>query len=157
MRSQLVLGVPQLPQLRSRPLPMPSKVLLLVVDGIGDVTIPALGDRTPLQVAHTPFLDALAGTALDALVDSGCSHVPPLFATENMCKLILVCSVAECLSNRPIAACLSQPCTSASVTMPVACSFAAAGVNGLSDPVEPGLACGSDTAHMNLFGYDPRK
>lgn len=24
------------------------------------------------------------------------------------------------------------------------------------DPVEPGLACGSDTAHMSLFGYDPR-
>lgn len=23
------------------------------------------------------------------------------------------------------------------------------------DPVEPGLACGSDTAHMNIFGYNP--
>ena len=23
------------------------------------------------------------------------------------------------------------------------------------DPVEPGLACGSDTAHMSIFGYDP--
>lgn len=31
------------------------------------------------------------------------------------------------------------------------------GVNGLIDPVEPGLACGSDTAHMSLFGYDPRR
>lgn len=29
------------------------------------------------------------------------------------------------------------------------------GLNGLMDPVEPGLACGSDTAHMNIFGYDP--
>lgn len=35
--------------------------------------------------------------------------------------------------------------------------FVDAGINGLMDPVEPGLACGSDTAHMNLFGYDPRK
>lgn len=25
------------------------------------------------------------------------------------------------------------------------------------DPVEPGLACGSDTAHMNIFGYSPFK
>ena len=24
------------------------------------------------------------------------------------------------------------------------------------DPVEPGLACGSDTAHLSIFGYDPR-
>jgi 2,3-bisphosphoglycerate-independent phosphoglycerate mutase len=23
------------------------------------------------------------------------------------------------------------------------------------DPVEPGLSCGSDTAHMSIFGYDP--
>eukprot|EP00742_Colponemidia_sp_Colp-10_P007098 GILJ01007621.1.p1 GENE.GILJ01007621.1~~GILJ01007621.1.p1 ORF type:complete len:464 (+),score=62.91 GILJ01007621.1:43-1392(+) len=35
-------------------------------------------------------------------------------------------------------------------------AIAAAGVNGLMDPVEPGLACGSDTAHMSIFGYDPR-
>lgn len=68
------------------------KVLFLLVDGIGDVSIPAFGDRTPLEVAHTPALDAIAS----------------------------------------------------------------AGLNGLMDPVEPGLACGSDTAHMSIFGYDPR-
>lgn len=33
---------------------------------------------------------------------------------------------------------------------------AASGLNGLLDPVEPGLACGSDTAHMSILGYDPR-
>jgi 2,3-bisphosphoglycerate-independent phosphoglycerate mutase len=30
-------------------------------------------------------------------------------------------------------------------------------VNGLLDPVEPGLACGSDTAHLAILGYDPRR
>lgn len=29
------------------------------------------------------------------------------------------------------------------------------GLNGLMDPVAPGFACGSDTAHMSIFGYDP--
>jgi 2,3-bisphosphoglycerate-independent phosphoglycerate mutase len=33
----------------------------------------------------------------------------------------------------------------------------AAGLNGLMDSVEPGLACGSDTSHMNVLGYDPRR
>ncbi len=28
---------------------------------------------------------------------------------------------------------------------------------GLMDPVRPGLACGSDTAHLNLFGYSPEE
>ena len=31
-----------------------------------------------------------------------------------------------------------------------------AGLNGLIDPVEPGISCGSDTAHMSILGYDPR-
>jgi len=28
---------------------------------------------------------------------------------------------------------------------------------GVHDPVQSGLACGSDTAHMSMFGYDPLK
>ena len=28
-------------------------------------------------------------------------------------------------------------------------------LSGLMDPVETGLACGSDTAHMSIFGYSP--
>ncbi|KAI8884206.1 archaeal type cofactor-independent phosphoglycerate mutase [Backusella circina FSU 941] len=71
---------------------MGKKVLFVLIDGVGDVTIPSLG-KTPLQVAKIPNLDKLA---------------------EN-------------------------------------------GLTGLLDPVEPGLACGSDTAHMSLLGYDPRK
>jgi len=44
-------------------LAMGERVCFLLVDGIGDVTIPAFGDRTPLEVAHVPFLDAIAGAA----------------------------------------------------------------------------------------------
>ena len=35
-------------------------------------------------------------------------------------------------------------------------ALARGGVTGLVDPVEAGLACGSDTAHLSLFGYPPR-
>jgi hypothetical protein len=69
-----------------------SRVAFVLVDGVGDVTIPSLSGRTPLEAASAPRLDAVA----------------------------------------------------------------AAGVVGLMDPVEPGLACGSDTAHLSLLGYDPR-
>ena len=35
--------------------------------------------------------------------------------------------------------------------------LASCGVFGVHDPVQSGLACGSDTAHMSIFGYDPLK
>lgn len=68
------------------------RVAFVLVDGVGDVSIPKFGLKTPLQVAKVPNLDAIAS----------------------------------------------------------------AGVNGLMDPVEVGLGCGSDTAHLSLLGYDPR-
>lgn len=71
---------------------MKRRVAFVLIDGLGDVSLPRFHHLTPLQVAATPNLDAIA----------------------------------------------------------------AAGVNGLMDPVEAGLACGSDTAHLSLLGYDPR-
>ncbi|XP_022861641.1 uncharacterized protein LOC111382013 [Olea europaea var. sylvestris] len=68
------------------------RVAFVLIDGLGDVSLPKFGYKTPLQVANTPNLDAIAS----------------------------------------------------------------AGINGLMDPVEVGLACGSDTAHLSLLGYDPR-
>ncbi|KAH7570257.1 hypothetical protein ACOSQ2_018619 [Xanthoceras sorbifolium] len=68
------------------------RVAFVLVDGLGDVSLPRFGYKTPLQVANVPNLDAIAS----------------------------------------------------------------AGVNGLMDPVEVGLGCGSDTAHLSLLGYDPR-
>ena len=35
-------------------------------------------------------------------------------------------------------------------------AVASRGFLGLLDPVQPGKACGSDTAHLSLLGYDPR-
>lgn len=50
---------------------MPDKLVLVIIDGVGDVTIPAFGDRTPLQVAHTPNLDCLAGQSVGQSVPGG--------------------------------------------------------------------------------------
>ncbi|KAI8048141.1 2,3-bisphosphoglycerate-independent phosphoglycerate mutase-domain-containing protein [Gilbertella persicaria] len=71
---------------------MKNKLLVFLIDGLGDVSISHYDSKTPLQLANTPHLDSLAKT----------------------------------------------------------------GLNGLLDPVEPGLACGSDTAHLSILGYDPR-
>ncbi|PKA63982.1 hypothetical protein AXF42_Ash004994 [Apostasia shenzhenica] len=68
------------------------RVAFVLIDGLGDVSLPRFHYQTTLQLANTPNLDAIAS----------------------------------------------------------------AGVNGLMDPVEAGLACGSDTAHLSILGYDPR-
>ena len=72
--------------------PQSPRVLLVLIDGVGDVALHGKHE-TPLSLAETPVLDVVARM----------------------------------------------------------------GANGMIDPVEPGLACGSDTAHLSLFGYDPRK
>jgi len=38
-----------------------SKVAFVLIDGVGDVNIPSLGFKTPLQAARTEILDAVAG------------------------------------------------------------------------------------------------
>ncbi|XP_020265458.1 uncharacterized protein LOC109841023 [Asparagus officinalis] len=68
------------------------RVAFILIDGLGDVSLPRFQHQTTLEVANTPNLDVIAST----------------------------------------------------------------GVNGLMDPVEAGLGCGSDTAHLSLLGYDPR-
>ncbi len=40
--------------------PNDSKLALVVLDGLGDIATQSTGFRTPLEVAHTPNLDALA-------------------------------------------------------------------------------------------------
>jgi 2,3-diphosphopglycerate-independent phosphoglycerate mutase len=73
---------------------MPRGVVLVIIDGVADLSVPSLPPETStvLSAARTPVLDALVRR----------------------------------------------------------------GQTGLLDPVSPGLACGSDTAHLALFGYEPR-
>lgn len=40
---------------------------------------------------------------------------------------------------------------------PILDALASQGIFGVHDPVQSGLACGSDTAHMSIFGYNPLK
>ena len=45
------------------------RCVVLILDGLGDRPIPALGGRTPLEAARTPRLDRLAATGRCGLVD----------------------------------------------------------------------------------------
>ncbi len=45
------------------------KCALLIIDGLGDLPIPELDGKTPLEAADTPILDRLAGGGLYGLVD----------------------------------------------------------------------------------------
>ncbi|GJD09350.1 2,3-bisphosphoglycerate-independent phosphoglycerate mutase [Galdieria sulphuraria] len=53
-------------------------------------------------------------------------------------------------------ACIENQTPLAYAKTPNLDSLAANGVCGLMDPVQVGLACGSDTAHLSIFGFDPR-
>lgn len=49
--------------LESLVVPNTTRIVLLVLDGLGDLPTPAQGMRTPLEAARTPNLDALAPSA----------------------------------------------------------------------------------------------
>jgi len=44
------------------------RLLYVILDGLGDRPIPALGDRTPLEAAATPYLDRLAAAGRQGTV-----------------------------------------------------------------------------------------
>ena len=45
------------------------RCVLLILDGLGDRPVAALGGRTPLEAAHTPVLDRLASAGSYGLMD----------------------------------------------------------------------------------------
>jgi 2,3-bisphosphoglycerate-independent phosphoglycerate mutase len=53
------------------------KILYVVLDGLGDRPVEALGGRTPLEAADTPFMDELAQRGETGLMDSIREGVAP--------------------------------------------------------------------------------
>ena len=63
------------------------KALFVVCDGMADRPVEELGRKTPLQVAETPNMDALAGKGITGIVDPVAPGVPPGSDTANMALL----------------------------------------------------------------------
>lgn len=62
------------------------KVLWILIDGIGDVSLESLGRRTPLETARTPACDAIACSGVSGMMDpvqaGAPSPFPPLLASH---------------------------------------------------------------------------
>jgi len=63
------------------------KILLCVLDGISDRPCPELGNRTPLQAAHTPNLDTLAREGICGIMDTIAPGIPPGSDTAHLSLL----------------------------------------------------------------------
>ncbi|KPA85195.1 putative mitochondrial 2,3-bisphosphoglycerate-independent phosphoglycerate mutase [Leptomonas pyrrhocoris] len=117
----------------------PKPMVLFIIDGIGDNTYSELGRRTPLEVvAGVPAVAPLAA-----------SSAGPVFSVVE--EVLPVAEVEPC--NTAAAAAL-RATVNTHVT-PGINIVARHGVNGVMDPYMAGKSCGSDTAHLSLFGYPP--
>ena len=67
-------------------------------------------------------------------------------------KILLL--IFDGLGDRPVAE-LGHKTPLEAAPKPALDWFAANGINGLLDPIAPGVRPGSDTSHLALFGYDP--
>lgn len=63
------------------------KYVIVIPDGCADLPLEALGDRTPLQAAKLPAMDALAKQGRLALADNTPRHFPAGSEVANLCLL----------------------------------------------------------------------
>ena len=56
---------------------MPRKILYVILDGLGDDPLDALGGRTPLEAARTPVLDSLAARGVNGYVTTVGEGIAP--------------------------------------------------------------------------------
>jgi len=78
--------------------------VFVILDGLGDLPVPALGGRTPLEAAATPNLDRLAATGRFGLVDPIAEGVVPNTHTGVGLLLGLHPDQAPRLSRGPVEA-----------------------------------------------------
>lgn len=125
----------------------PAPMALFIIDGVGDSTYRELGHRTPLEVvAGVPPRRGDGGGGGDTTAHgNNASGIPEAHATLDLERFF------------PPAADLAGLATTegGGYANPAINTVTAAGVSGLMDPYEAGLSCGSDTAHLSFFGYDP--
>jgi 2,3-bisphosphoglycerate-independent phosphoglycerate mutase len=79
--------VPSMTMARTPEGQRPRPTLLLVIDGLADRPVRALGGRTPLQAAHTPTLDRLAKEGRCGLADAISPGVVPDTAAGTLAVL----------------------------------------------------------------------
>ncbi len=63
------------------------KYVIVLTDGAADYPVPALGDRTPLEAAVTPHMDALAAGGMCGIVQTVPDSVKPGSDTANLSVL----------------------------------------------------------------------
>lgn len=85
-------------------MPLQHKGLLIILDGLGDRAAPAFSGATPLEAAHTPQLDQLAGAGLCGLMDPLIPGVPVGTHTGTGILLGLTVTDACKLSRGPVEA-----------------------------------------------------
>ena len=74
------------------------KYLLIIGDGMADHPVPALGNKTPLEAAEIPTLDALARAGTLGKVRTVPRELPP--GSDTAILSILGCDTARCYSGR---------------------------------------------------------
>ena len=60
------------------------KYLLVVGDGMADYPIPELGNKTPLQAAYKPNMDAIAAKGRSGLIKTRARRVKSRFRRRHM-------------------------------------------------------------------------
>ena len=108
------------------------KSVLLILDGLGDLPVPELADRTPLDVARTPHLDRLVAEGLCGLVDPMRPGVPVDTQTGTGVLLGLLPQDVARLTRGPVEA---------------------AGVGLTLQPGDVALRCNFATLEANGSGY----